>query len=361
MANERENVFSRVSDWWGERKERAKNRWSEKPEILQDAERYLRKNVYDPGWIGTQYPGNKTWMETVPSEMMQSYRESESPYRHGITDAFVKAPINAAWNLAQFFGNVGWEGGHALDRMMPTWLGGQDAPIFSDETKYGWDAQLSDKFGWDTYYEDNPFQNAVFNEQGQITDYDNKYWKKIKETAGKESDDYWFDILKQNDENKDKLHDDIADYTYEQMPEYSDWAWNNPDAKVEDYNKLGEDIYNKRIEELYGDKINTVFDNSMDSQMFSEYGFGEKDKSAFADFDLWDYSRALDYSTPEAEEFYKVAELAPELLFPLGGLSKLKHLKSLRGAPKKEGIMGAKRLEGPTDYDWAEEWLRNRR
>ena len=42
-------------------------------------------------------------------------------------------------------------------------------------------------------------------------------------------------------------------------------------------------------------------------------------------------------------------------------LSKLKHLKSLRGAPKKEGIMGAKRLEGPTDYDWAEEWLRNRR
>ena len=323
---------------------------------------------YDPSiWeIAFGVPGAQEGLEEIVEDYAiptwQSYEELENPKLSRAAD-LAKVVPNAAWNLAQFVGNVGVEGSHALDRMMPKWFpGGGGQNVFSDETKYGWDAQLADKFEWyNNKYEDNPFQNAVFNEQGQITDYDNKYWKKIKETAGKESDDYWFDILKQNDENKDKLHDDIADYTYEQMPEYSDWAWNNPDAKVEDYNKLGEDIYNKRIEELYGDKINTVFDNSMDSQMFSEYGFGEKDKSAFADFDLWDYSRALDYSTPEAEEFYKVAELAPELLFPLGGLSKLKHLKAFRGAPKKEGIMGAKRLEGPTDYDWAEEWLRNRR
>jgi len=347
----RENVFTRLK----EKGESLKRALFTKPEILQEAEQYLRKNVYDPGWIGEQVPGNQTWMETVPSEMMQSYRESESPYRHGITDA-AKALPNAAWNLAQFVGNMGWEGANALDR----WVMGD--PLIKKETKYGWDAQLADKFEWyNNKYEDNPFQNAVFNEQGQITDYDNKYWKKIKETAKKESDDYWFDILKQNDENKDQLHDDIAEYTYDKIPEYSDWVWNNPEAEVEDYNKLWNDTYNARVEELHGDAINTVFDNSMDSQMFSEYGFGEgKDVSAFKDFDMWDYTRAFDYSTPEAEEFYKIAEIVPEVLFPLGSLSKIGKIPKLFSKGRKgEGIMGAKRLEGPK-YDWAKRWMRER-
>ena len=121
------------------------------------------------------------------------------------------------------------------------------------------------------------------------------------------------------------------------------------------------DTYNARVEELHGDAINTVFDNSMDSQMFSEYGFGEgKDVSAFKDFDMWDYTRAFDYSTPEAEEFYKIAEIVPEVLFPLGSLSKIGKIPKLFSKGRKgEGIMGAKRLEGPK-YDWAKDWLRTR-
>ena len=346
-SDDRENVFSRVSDWWDERKERERKRWFEKPEILQDAAQYLRKNVYDPSWIGTQVPGNQTWMETVPPAMWQSYEESENPKLQRAAD-FGKMFPNAAWNLAQFFGNVGWEGSHALDRMMPKWAGGEGQNILSDEAKYNIDAWASDKFGWNPYYEDNPYAEK-----------NRDILEGIYDTAGSEADDYWNDILKKNDENKDTWHDGAVKYASEQVPEYSEWAWDNPAADVEDYDKMWTDAYNNRLEDLYGDQYQSVLDNSIKSQMFSEYGFGEKDKSAFADFDLWDYSRALDYSTPEAEESLGALEIVPELLFPLGGLSKLKHLKSLRGVPKKEGIMGAKRLEGPK-YDWAEEWLRTR-
>ena len=345
-SDDRENVFSRVSDWWDERKERERKRWLEKPEILQDAAQYLRKNVYDPSWIGTQVPGNQTWMETVPPAMMQSYRESENPKLQRAAD-FGRMFPNAAWNLAQFFGNVGGEGSHALDRMMPKWFpGGGGQNVLSKEGKYNIDAWASDKFGWDPYYEDNPYAEK-----------NRDILEGIYDTAGSEADDYWNDILKKNDEDKDTWHDGAAKYAEEQLP-WAKWQRANPGVSTNEYYKEMTDIYNDRLEDLYGDQYQSVHDNSIKSQMFSEYGFGEKDKSAFADFDFWDYTRALDYSTPEAEEFYKIAEIAPEILFPLGGLSKLKHLKSLRGAPKKEGIMGAKRLEGPTDYDWAEEWLR---
>jgi len=342
MSNDdRENVFSRVSDWWDERKERERKRWLEKPEILQDAAQYLRKNVYDPSWIGTQVPGNQTWMETVPPAMWQSYEESENPNLQRAAD-FGRMFPNAAWNLAQFGGNLFWEGGHALDRMMPKWAGGEGQNILSDEAKYNIDAWASDKFGWSPYYEDNPYAEK-----------NRDILEGIYDTAGSEADDYWNDILKKNDENKDTWHDGAVEYTNEQVPEYSEWAWDNPAADVEDYDKLWIDAYNNRLEDLYGDQYQSVHDNSIKSQMFTEYGFGEKDKSAFADFDFWDYTRALDYSTPEAEEFYKVAELAPEILFPLGGLSKLKHL---RKPPRKEGIMGVKRLEGPQSVD--EPWKR---
>ena len=336
--NDRENVLTRLKE-----KGESLKRWMfTKPEILQEAEQYLRKNVYDPGWIGEQVPGNETWVETVPPAMMQSYRESESPYRHGITDAFVKAPINAAWNLAQFFGNVGWEGSHALDRMMPKWWpGGEGQNILSDEAKYNIDAWASDKFGWDPLIEGNPYAEK-----------NKDILEGIYDTAGSEADDYWNDILKKNDEDKDTWHDGAAKYAEEKLP-WAKWQRANPGVSTNEYYKEMTDIYNNRLEDLYGDQYQSVHDNSIKSQMFSEYGFGEKDKSAFADFDLWDYTRALDYSTPEAEEFYKVAEYAPEILFPLGGLSKLKHLKSLRKVPKKEGIMGAAR---GTKYGDPEPW-----
>ena len=348
MANDRENVFSRVSDWWDERKEREKKRWLEKPQILQDASQYLRKNVYDPGWIGDQVPGNQTWMETKPREAWESYEGITHPnLQRGLDMA--KVLPNAAWNLAQWGGNMAWEGSHALDRMMPKWAGGEGQNILSKEGKYDLDAWASNKFGWDPYYEDNPYAEK-----------NKDILEGIYDTAQAESDDHWEDILKKNDEDKDKYHDGAVKYTDERMPEYSEWAWDNPAADVEDYNKQWHDIYNTRMGELYDDKLDTVFDNSIDSQMFSKYGFGEKDKSAFADFDLWDYSRALDYSTPEAEEFYKVAELAPEILFPLGALSKIGKIPKLFSKSRKnEGIMGAtKRLEDKR-FDWAKRWMRD--
>jgi len=334
---DRENIFTRLK----EKGESLKRKLFTKPEILQQAEQYLRKNVYDPGWIGEQVPGHETWMETVPSAMMQSYRESESPYRHGITDA-AKALPNAAWNLAQFVGNMGWEGANALDR----WVMGD--PLIKKETKYELDASLSNKFGWDPYYEDNPY--AEKNKEDL---------EGIYNTAEKEEKDYWNDILKKNDEDKDMWHDGATKYAEEQLP-WAKWQRANPGVSTKEYYKELTDIYNERMGVLYDDKLDDVYNKSVDSQMFSEYGFGGgKDVSAFKDFDFWDYSRALDYATPEAEEFYKIAELVPEVLFPLGSLSKIGKIPKLFSKGRKgEGIMGAKQITDANKYRYAEEWLK---
>ena len=306
---------------------------------------------YDPSIWETAFgiPGAQEGLEEIVEDYAiptwQSYEELENPYLSRGAD-LAKVIPNAAWNLAQFGGNMFIEGGHALDRMMPTWLGGQDAPIFSKESKYNLDAMMSDKFGWDPYYEDNPYAEK-----------NRDILEGIYGTAEAEANDYWNDILKKNDKDKDTWHDGATKYAEEQLP-WAKWQRANPGVSTNEYYKELTDIYNNRMDNLYGDQYQSVQDNSIKSQLFSEYGFGEKDKSAFADFDLWDYSRALDYSTPEAEESLGALEIVPEVLFPIGGLSKLKHLKSLRGVPKKEGIMGVKRIEDANKYRHAEEWLK---
>jgi hypothetical protein len=308
------------------------------------------ENLRSWGDVGAGVPASEGIEEMVEDYAIptwQSYEELENPKLSRAAD-LAKVVPNAAWNLAQFGGNMFIEGGHALDKMMPTWLGGQDAPIFSKESKYNLDAMMSDKFGWDPYYEDNPYAEK-----------NKDILEGIYDTAQTEADDYWNDILKKNDKNKDEWHDGVVKYTNKQVPEYSEWAWDNPAADVEDYDKMWTDAYNNRLEDLYGDQYDSVHDNSIKSQMFSEYGFGEKDKSAFEDWNWWDHSRALDYSTPEAEESLGALEIVPEVFFPLGGLSKLKHLKSFRKVPKKEGIMGVKRIEDANNkYKHAEEWLK---
>jgi hypothetical protein len=305
---------------------------------------------YDPSIWETAFgvPGAQEGLEEIVEDYAiptwQSYEELENPYLSRAAD-LAKVVPNAAWNLAQIGGNMFIEGGHALDRMMPTWLGGQDAPIFSDETWYNWDARASDKFGWDPIIEGNPYAEK-----------NKDILEGIYGTAQSEADDYWNDILKKNDKDKDTWHDGATKYAEEQLP-WAKWQRANPGVSTNEYYKELTDIYNNRLGELYDDQYQSVHDNSIKSQMFSEYGFGEKDKSAFADFDWWDHSKVFDYSTPEAEESLGALEIVPELLFPLGGLSKLKHLKSLRGVPKKEGIMGAKRIEDADKYRYAEDWM----
>jgi hypothetical protein len=330
--NDRENVLTRLKE-----KGESLKRWMfTKPEILQEAEQHLRENFWDPG---DEVRGNQTWMETKPREAWESYEGITHPnLQRGLDMA--KVVPNAAWNFAQFAGNMGWEGANALDR----WVMGD--PLIKKENKYKLDASLSNKFGWDPYYEDNPY--AEKNKEDLEGIYD---------TAEKEKKDYWNDILKKNDEDKDMWHDGATKYAEEQLP-WAKWQRANPGVSTNEYYKELTDIYNNRLGELYDDQYQSVHDNSIKSQMFSEYGFGEKDKSAFEDWNWWDHSRALDYSTPEAEESLGALEIVPEVFFPLGGLSKLKHLKSLRGVPKKEGIMGVKRIEDANKYKHAEEWLK---
>jgi len=336
---DRESLASRFTDW----KDSAKEFLFKKPEILQEAEQYLRKNFYDPGWIGEQVPGHETWMENVPKEMWHSYEGIDHPNLNRLYDFGVKMPTNAAWNLAQWGGNMAWEGSNALDR----WVMGD--PLLSKETKYELDAWASNKFGWDPIIEGNPYAEKNKN-----------ILEGIYDTAQAESDDYWEGILKQNDEDKDKYHDGAVKYTDEKMPEYSEWAWDNPGADVEDYSKQWHDIYNKRMGTLYDDKLDNVYKKSVASQKFSEYGFGEKDVSAFKDFDWWDHSRALEYATPEAEEFYRKIELIPEVLFPLGTAKKLLNVpKWFSKSRKSEGIMkNVERLEDKR-FDWAKKWMRD--
>ena len=336
--NDRENVFSRVADWWDDRKEREKKRWLEKPQILQDAEQYLRKHAYDPGWIGEQVPGNQTWMETKPREAWESYEGLDHPnLQRGLDMA--KVLPNAAWNLAQFVGNMGWEGANALDR----WVMGD--PLIKKENKYKLDAWQSNKFGFPPIYEDNPY--AEKNKEDLEGIYD---------TAEKEEKDYWNDILKKNDEDKDMWHDGATKYAEEQLP-WAKWQRANPGVSTKEYYKELTDIYNERMGNLYDDKLDDVYNKSVDSQMFSKYGFGEgKDVSAFEDFDWWDYTRALDYATPEAEEFYKGVEIIPEVVFPVK--TALSIPRWLRRTRKSEGIMGAKQITDANKYRHAEEWLK---
>jgi len=329
--NDRENVLTRLKE-----KGESLKRWMfTKPEILQEAEQHLRENFWDPG---DEVRGNQTWMETKPREMWHSYEGITHPnLQRGLDMA--KVVPNAAWNLAQWGGNMAWEGANALDR----WVMGD--PLLKKETKYELDASLSNKFGWDPYYEDNPY--AEKNKEDLEGIYD---------TAEKEEKDYWNDILKKNDEDKDMWHDGATKYAEEQLP-WAKWQRANPGVSTKEYYKELTDIYNERMGNLYDDKLDDVYNKSVDSQMFSKYGFGEgKDVSAFEDFDWWDYTRALDYATPEAEEFYKGVEIIPEVVFPVK--TALSIPRWLRRARKSEGIMGAKQITDANKYKHAEEWLK---
>jgi len=329
--NDRENVLTRLKE-----KGESLKRWMfTKPEILQEAEQHLRENFWDPG---DEVRGNQTWMETKPREAWESYEGITYPnLQRGLDMA--KVVPNAAWNLAQFAGNMGWEGANALDR----WVMGD--PLIKKETKYELDASLSNKFGWDPFYEDNPY--AEKNKEDLEGIYD---------TAEKEEKDYWNDILKKNDEDKDMWHDGATKYAEEQLP-WAKWQRANPGVSTKEYYKELTDIYNERMGNLYDDKLDDVYNKSVDSQMFSKYGFGEgKDVSAFEDFDWWDYTRALDYATPEAEEFYKGVEIIPEVVFPVK--TALSIPRWLRRARKSEGIMGAKQITDANKYKHAEEWLK---
>jgi len=329
--NDRENVLTRLKE-----KGESLKRWMfTKPEILQEAEQHLRENFWDPG---DEVRGNQTWMETKPREAWESYEGITHPnLQRGLDMA--KVVPNAAWNLVQFAGNMGWEGANALDR----WVMGD--PLIKKETKYELDASLSNKFGWDPFYEDNPY--AEKNKEDLEGIYD---------TAEKEEKDYWNDILKKNDEDKDMWHDGATKYAEEQLP-WAKWQRANPGVSTKEYYKELTDIYNERMGNLYDDKLDDVYNKSVDSQMFSKYGFGEgKDVSAFEDFDWWDYTRALDYATPEAEEFYKGVEIIPEVVFPVK--TALSIPRWLRRARKSEGIMGAKQITDANKYKHAEEWLK---
>ena len=329
--NDRENVLTRLKE-----KGESLKRWMfTKPEILQEAEQHLRENFWDPG---DEVRGNQTWMETKPREAWESYEGITHPnLQRGLDMA--KVVPNAAWNLAQFAGNMGWEGANALDR----WVMGD--PLIKKETKYELDASLSNKFGWDPFYEDNPY--AEKNKEDLEGIYD---------TAEKEEKDYWNDILKKNDEDKDMWHDGATKYAEEQLP-WAKWQRANPGVSTKEYYKELTDIYNERMGNLYDDILDDVYNKSVDSQMFSKYGFGEgKDVSAFEDFDWWDYTRALDYATPEAEEFYKGVEIIPEVVFPVK--TALSIPRWLRRARKSEGIMGAKQITDANKYKHAEEWLK---
>ena len=329
--NDRENVLTRLKE-----KGESLKRWMfTKPEILQEAEQHLRENFWDPG---DKVRGNQTWMETKPREAWESYEGITHPnLQRGLDMA--KVVPNAAWNLAQWGGNMAWEGANALDR----WVMGD--PLLKKETKYELDASLSNKFGWDPYYEDNPY--AEKNKEDLEGIYD---------TAEKEEKDYWNDILKKNDEDKDMWHDGATKYAEEQLP-WAKWQRANPGVSTKEYYKELTDIYNERMGNLYDDKLDDVYNKSVDSQMFSKYGFGEgKDVSAFEDFDWWDYTRALDYATPEAEEFYKGVEIIPEVVFPVK--TALSIPRWLRRTRKSEGIMGAKQITDANKYRHAEEWMK---
>jgi len=247
-----------------------------------------------------------------------------------------------------------------------TMIPGVDLPgwdvLMEPEWKYQGDAMLTDwlgeKLGTDvpTMMKDNPFENAG----------DNPIMDKINAKAKKETDDYFFE---ENGFMTDEKWDDIYKKANEQMPEYSEWAWDNPEADVEEYGEKFADIVSQEWDNRYSDQWADHFEKSTKGQLLGKYNIGGKKTSPLREFEFgFDYASMgkplLKYDPRRAKTFEK-AHMVSEIA---GGAGLIKTpfkianrlVKGLRPSKRAdEGIMrNAERLEDKR-FDWAKRWMRD--
>jgi len=245
-----------------------------------------------------------------------------------------------------------------------TLIPGIDFPdLLEPEWKYQGDALLTDwlgeKLGTDvpTIMKDNPFENAG----------DNPIMDEINAKAQKETDDYFFE---KNGFMTDKKWDDIYKKAAEQMPEYSEWAWDNPAADAEEYDEKFADIVSQEWDNRYADQWADHFEKSTKGQLLGKYNIGGKKTNPLREFEFgFDYASMgkplFKYDPRRAETFekaHRISEIAGGAgLFRPAIKTASRLAKKIRPSKSAdEGIMrNAERLEDKR-FDWAKRWMRDR-
>jgi hypothetical protein len=250
-----------------------------------------------------------------------------------------------------------------------TMIPGVDLPgwdvLMEPEWKYSLDAAQSEKFGSPTLIKDNPFKNAVYNEEGEVLTYDNPSYKKIEKKADKELDDYYFG---KNGIFTEKKSDEISRLT-DQAFSWEDWAAENPNTNPKKYDDEWSEEWENQFANHYDKEMTDFFQKSVDGQLLGKYNIGGGKTSPFREFEFgFDYASMgkplLKYDPRRAKTFekaHRVSEIA-------GGAGLIKTpfkianrlVKGLKPSRKAdEGIMrNAERLEDKR-FDWAKRWMRD--
>ena len=287
---------------------------------------HLRKHHLGPPKLDEQLIQDVSdWGQTVPKEWWQSYDDMEDPGKARGRDAF-RLLANAGQDLAQFIGQGGVDvaqsmGSHFrnIDFYNPfteegarrnTLIPGVDFPdLLTPHARYSLDAMQSDRFGFPSIIEDNPYAAE-----------DAHLIKEMNDTAAAEANQWWDGVIKKEDKNKDGYHDSIAEKVANDMPEYSEWVWDNQDdqdMQPGDYGKLFTDKYNEAMSDKYDKPWEDVFEKSAKSQMFTNYGIKSEDwinpkggLSGFDDFFRGEWGSEgkpwLKYETPKPQFLYDI-------------------------------------------------------
>jgi len=288
--------------------------------------------------------------------------------------------VNTIKDLVQFFPDIAADIGQAgISRLAQTELynplsqegmerntliPGIDFPdILEPEWKYSLDAAQSEKFGTPTLIKDNPFENAVHNEEGQVITYNNPSYKKIEKKADKELDDYYFG---KNGAFTKKKAEEIDEMTDKAFP-WADWAAENYNINPKEYHKEWKEEWDNQFAIRYGPEMDDFYLKSIDGQLLGEYNIGGVKTSPLREFDFgfdyaWQGKPLFDYDPKRAKTFTKahgIADLVGGFAYKpaIKAASRLaRKFKPSRGVD--EGIMGVERIAGSDKYRSAEDWMK---
>jgi len=368
----------------------------EKP-LYERANEWRKKNIAEPfrstdfggAWmdIGDRYIGEpldyvfggdegaggdiKDWYQDTPVKWWQSYDDTYKGKAERLKDLTIDMPAHGIVNAAQWLKDLGTQGLEVIDNLEPTWMGGKGRPLLTNEQKYKLDAWKGNPFG--NYYKENPYENPVYDKEGNIKGYNNQSYLKMlaraDRTANKKFNE---EIFTPEIEKKTLAEVDKA------MP-YEDWVRKNKGKgrPRSEYYKDKQKYYEQLISERYDDDFQKIWLEDMDRSFMENYGIGYTDdegrrigdKGAFSDWDWsedqWRPSHSMFGYNTDDKRFLRQMEIVPEFAadyFLWKGVNRAS--KALKSGSKRSypssGIKGALRIEDKDKYRFAEEWLKDR-
>ena len=232
---------------------------------------------------------------------------------------------------------------------------------------------------------DNPFENAIYDEEGRLITYHNPSYKKIEKQAEKEVEDYYHGKDGIFTEEKAEEIDKMTDRA---LP-IAKWAEENYNTDPKEYDKAWKEEWGNQFNNRYAEEKTDFFFKSVDGQLLGKYNIGGKKTSPLREYEFgfnvplpftdkeWDIGYAWEGKpllhqlgepftyAPERrdviERAHGIADIAAGF-----GLRKLpskimdrlgKRFKSSRRAD--EGIMNTRaRITDENKYRYAEDWMK---